>query len=145
MQRFNYYEKRFLNFNHNKKGDLVKGVFKMIITFPKNKQQRSCARVDARMVELDFIKDKHKVMFGFYIVKKVYCQSGTNDLELGHFELSNRTVADDLGISKTKAQRLIKEFEELGIIKPISKSNSGHQRSIYCYVVATLGDDAALN
>ena len=117
----------------------------MIITFPKNKQQRSCARVDARMIEFDFIKDKHKVMFGHYIVRKVYCQRGTNDLELGHFELSIRTVADDLGISKTKAQRLIKEFEELGIIKPISKSKSGHQLSIYCYVVATMEDDAALN
>ena len=91
------------------------------------------------------MKDAHKAQFGWYIMKKVYCQSGTNDLELGHFELSNRTVAEDLGISPTKAHKLIKEFEELGIIKPISKSNSGHQRSIYCYVVATMGDDAALN
>ena len=117
----------------------------MIITFPKNKQQRSCARLDARIAELDFLKDKHKVQFGLYIVKKVYCQSGTNDLEFGHFELSVRTVADDLGISRMKANRLINEFEELGIIKAIKKSNSGHQRSIYCYVVATSGDDAALN
>ena len=117
----------------------------MIITFPKNKQQEPCPRLDTRILEFDPVKDAHKAQFGWYIMKKVYCQSGTNDLELGHFELSIRTVADDLGIPKTKAQRLIKEFEELGIIKPISKSNSGHQRSIYFYVVAASSPDAALN
>ena len=117
----------------------------MIITFPKNKQQEPCPRLDTRILEFDPVKDAHKAQFGWYIMKTEYYQRGTNELELGHFELSVRTVADDLGISRTKANRLIKEFEELGIIKPISKSNSGHQRSIYCYVVATSGDDAALN
>ena len=117
----------------------------MIITFPKNKQQEPCPRLDTRILEFDPVKDAHKAQFGWYIMKTEYYQRGTNELELGHFELSVRTVADDLGISRAKAQRLIKEFEELGIIESIYKSKSGHRSSIYCYVVATMGDDAAVN
>lgn len=84
-------------------------------------------------------KEIDKILFNHYISRKENFQRLNGELERGYFKLSSRAVADDLGISRMKANRLINEFEELGIIKTIKKSKSKKEPSIYCY--ATLLDD----
>ena len=83
-------------------------------------------------------KEIDKILFNHYISRKENFQRLNGELERGHFKLSARTVAEDLGIPLTKAHKLIKEFEELGIIQAIFKSKSRHKPSIYCYVAASV-------
>ena len=82
-------------------------------------------------------KEIDKILFNHYISRKENFQRLNGELERGHFKLSARTVAEDLGIPLTKAHKLIKEFEDLGIIKSIFKSKSKHHSSIYCYEAAS--------
>ena len=91
-------------------------------------------QLNAEVLKFRVDKDAEKILFNHYIMQKENLQRLSDELPRGHFKLSSRSVADDLAISTMKANRLIKEFEELGIIKPIFKSKSKKEPSIYCYV-----------
>ena len=91
-------------------------------------------QLNAEVLKFRVDKDAEKILFNHYIMQKENLQRLSDELPRGYFKLSSRSVADDLAISTMKANRLIKEFEELGIIKPIFKSKSKKEPSVYCYV-----------
>ena len=91
-------------------------------------------QLNAEVLKFRVDKDAEKILFNHYIMQKENLQRLSDELPRGYFKLSSRSVADDLAISTMKANRLIKEFEELGIIKPIFKSKSKKESSVYCYV-----------
>ena len=83
-------------------------------------------------------KDSGKIIFNHYIMQKENLERLNGELKRGQFKLSARTVAKDLDLPLTKVHRLIKEFEKLGIISPVSKSKTKHEASIYCYLASQI-------
>lgn len=73
-------------------------------------------------------KEKDLIILNYYIMQS---------LEDGKVELSTSTVAEALGIDRTKAHRLIKKLEELNIIECLKKANGGRDLSIYKYTNET--------
>lgn len=91
-------------------------------------------KLNNRVLEFDVNKDIDLIKFNHYLMKKENFQRLKNELGKGHFYVSARNVSKDLDISLAKAQRIIKKFVELEIIKPISLSKSSIQSSVYFYL-----------
>lgn len=92
-------------------------------------------KINSKILKFDIKKDYEKIIFNHYIIRKENINRLNEDLENGQFKLSINSVAKDLGISSSKAYRIIKEFEEIGIIKLIRKGSTQNKFSIYEYIV----------
>lgn len=93
-------------------------------------------KLDNKILTFDVISDIDLIRFNHYIMKKENLQRvQSNELKNGSFYMTVRTVADDLKISNAKAQKIIKQFLEYGIIKAEKLSKSNNQASIYSYSV----------
>ena len=77
--------------------------------------------------------DLEKLQFNQYICRKENLQRVKNKTDRGLFKLSYTTMMTDTGLSRNKLQRLIKWFEEAGIIECIEKSNVKGKESMYAY------------
>ena len=73
-------------------------------------------------------KDKDLIVLNYYIVQ---------NLKDNSCSLSASMVAELLGVDRTKAHRLIKKLEDLGIIKCTQKGTGANILSTYEYVYAT--------
>ncbi|MBQ9013966.1 MAG: conserved phage C-terminal domain-containing protein [Bacilli bacterium] len=58
----------------------------------------------------------------------------TKELDNGKFKMTIGNVMEDLNLSKSKAERMIRYFEDMGIIKAVVKGNLTKGYSIYEYV-----------
>ena len=90
-------------------------------------------KLNNTILKLDVNKDVDLIRFNHYVMQKENYQRLKGELTKGYFYISARTVANDLKLSLSKAQRIIKKFVDLGIIvaKKLSKTNK--QASIYFY------------
>ena len=109
----------------------MKGCFFM------EKQQKPFYQLDMLISKFDLVKDYHKVQIVLHIMMKENFQRISNELERGQFKMSTSIISKDLGIPPTTVKRVIKECEDLGIIKAIHKSKSKKEPSIYSYVVCS--------
>lgn len=71
------------------------------------------------------------ILFNYWVMKKENYTRLENHLNRGEFELSIRVVAKDFGITKYRAEKLIKEFVQYDLIKPIKKGSDKDKKSIY--------------
>lgn len=71
------------------------------------------------------------ILFNHWVMKKENYTRLENHLNRGEFELSIRVVAKDFGITKYRAEKLIKEFVQYDLIKPIKKGSDKDKKSIY--------------
>ena len=101
------------------------------------KQQKPFYQLDMLISKFDLVKDYHKVQIVLHIMMKENFQRISNELERGQFKMSTSIISKDLGIPPTTVKRVIKECEDLGIIKAIHKSKSKKEPSIYSYVVCS--------
>ena len=91
-------------------------------------------KLNSKVLSFDPIKDIERVRFNHYIMRKENKNRLTKELEDGKFKMSIRTVMKDLDFSKGKVERMIREFEKLGIIKTIVKGNVTGGYSVYEYI-----------
>lgn len=91
--------------------------------------------IDSKILTFDI--NSAEMAFGMWITKKEFGQrlNAANPLPRGQFYMSVRVLASDLNISDKVARRLIKQFAEMEIIRPILKSNNPKLGSIYEYSV----------
>jgi len=96
-------------------------------------------KLNSKVLSFDPIKDIEKIRFNHYIMRKENKNRLTGEFENGKFKMTIGTVMQDLNLSKSKSERMIKEFEKLGIIKAVVKGNVSRGYSIYEYVTETKG------
>ena len=87
-------------------------------------------RLEGKAMFLNFNvkKEKDLIILNYYIIQNV---------EDSKVKLSASTVAEALGIDRTKAHRLIRKLEELNIIECLKKASGGRDLSIYKYTNET--------
>ncbi|MGL6107655.1 hypothetical protein [Romboutsia sp.] len=91
-------------------------------------------KLNNKVLEFDVNKDVDLIRLNHYLMQKENLQRLKGELGKGQLYLSTRNISKDLNISLAKAQRMIKKFIELEIIKPISLSKSSTQASVYFYL-----------
>lgn len=99
---------------------------------------RPYIRLDLDIVKMEMKNEKIEASFGRYIAYKENLQriNKVSPLPRGQFYITARNICKDLGLSSTReANRLIKLYESYGIIRPIFKSKSRKEPSVYFYVV----------
>ena len=69
-------------------------------------------------------KDIDYIRFNHYVMRKENLQRKKEELDRGLFKFSYATTIDDLKIGRSKLQRIVKWFEDNGIIECIEKSKS---------------------
>lgn len=92
--------------------------------------------LNSKVLIFDPIKDIEKIRFNHYIMRKENKNRLSGELKFGQFKMTIKTVMEDLNLSKSKAERMIKEFENLNIIRCINKGNVSKGYSIYEYVTS---------
>ncbi|MGL6065002.1 MAG: conserved phage C-terminal domain-containing protein [Fusobacteriaceae bacterium] len=97
--------------------------------------------VSIEILKFDCIKDKDKILMNHYLMRKENIARAQGKLPKGQFSMSTTMVMEELGWSRSKTQRCIKEFENLHIIKPIQKGNSHKKYSVYKYLVGDTVSD----
>ena len=90
-------------------------------------------KYDTSILQFDLGSIEEK--FYIYLMRKENKARFKTDHILGQVEITIRTVAQDIGVSENIVRRLIKQFQELNIIKLISKSNSKQNPSIYMLTI----------
>lgn len=86
-------------------------------------------KFDTTILQFEFGSIEEK--FYIYLMRKENLSRFKTDHISGQVEITIRTVAKDIGVSENIVRRLIRQFQELNIIKLISKSNSKQNPSIY--------------
>lgn len=89
--------------------------------------------------------DLDYIIFNQYISRKENLQRIKNTLDRGLFKLSYTTIEKDLGFSRWKVQKIMKYFEDNGIIKCIEKSSTKGKESIYAYTSVYYSEENAEN
>ena len=85
--------------------------------------------------------DVDAIRFNHYIMRKENAQRLKHDLPRGQFYLTLRTASNDLNLSFSKIQRLIRKFVELEIIDDIFKASHGSRKpSIYQYNAVVINE-----
>ena len=92
-------------------------------------------KINRNMLKFDAFKDAEKIIFNHYLIRKENLSRLKGEYEKGQFALSVSTVSCDFDISRSKAHRMIKEFENLGIIRCVLRGDVNNKCSIYEYVV----------
>ena len=93
-------------------------------------------QVNSEVLKFDRCKDVEKIMFNHYIIQKENLQRVKHDLPRGQFYLTTRNISNDLMISLSKAQRLIKEFMRIKIIEIVKLGGKDRTPSIYAYITS---------
>ena len=94
-------------------------------------------KTNINTMKFDYVKDKDKIIFNHYIMRRENLNRIQNKLPIGQFNMTISSVSIDLNISRSKAQRLINEFLDKNIIKLISKGNlKSKDASIYEYITS---------
>lgn len=88
------------------------------------------------VLKFNIDKDIDEIRFNQYICRKENLQRITGDLPRGQFYVTVRTISDDLNVSFAKAQRLLKEFMQLGIIEAVRVGAKDRTPSIYAYITS---------
>lgn len=91
-------------------------------------------KINRKMLKFDAFKDAEKIIFNHYLIRKENLSRLRCEYEKGQFALSVSTVSCDFDISRSKAHRMIKEFENLGIIRCVLRGDVNNKCSIYEYV-----------
>ena len=78
--------------------------------------------------------DSKKIIFHHHIIRLENIQRISRELERGQFKITIRNLAKDLNFSINTVRKLIKDFENMEIIKCIRKSNCSNEPSIYRYI-----------
>ena len=86
-------------------------------------------KFDTTILQFEFGSIEEK--FYIYLMRKENIARFKTDHISGQVEITIRTVAKDIGVSENIVRRLIRQFQEMNIIKLISKSNSKQNPSIY--------------
>ena len=90
-------------------------------------------------------KDLEYIQFNNYICRKENLQRIKNELDRGLFKLSYTTIIEDTGLSRNKVQRIMKWFEDNGIIECIDKSSKKGKESIYAYTSVYYSEEEQKN
>ena len=90
-------------------------------------------KFDTSILQFDFGSIEEQ--FYIYLMRKENRARFKPDHIPGQVEITIRTVAQDIGVSENIVRRLIRQFQELNIIKLISKSNSKQNPSIYMLTI----------
>lgn len=98
-------------------------------------------KMNSKVLKFDVLKDIDKIRFNHYIMRKENINRLIKDLPDGQFSLTISEVQRELNLSKRKAYNIIKEFENIGIIKNIIKGNLSRNNSVYEYVVKDFETD----
>ncbi len=93
-------------------------------------------KMNTKVLKFDVDKDIDRIRFNHYIMRKENLNRIKNEFPKNQFSLTVSTVMKDLSLSHGKAQRMIGEFEKLGIIKSISKASCARGYSLYEYVTS---------
>lgn len=94
-------------------------------------------KTNVNAMKFDCVKDKDKIIFNHYIMRRENLNRIQNKLPIGQFNMTISSVSIDLNISRSKAQRLINEFIDKNIIKLISKGRlKNKDASIYEYITS---------
>ena len=94
-------------------------------------------KTNINAMKFDCVKDKEKIIFNHYIMRRENLNRIQNKLPIGQFNMTISSVSSDLEISRSKAQRLINEFIDKNIIKLISKASvKSKDASIYEYITS---------
>lgn len=91
-------------------------------------------KMNKNVLQFDPNTNYQKIKFNHYIMRKVNLNNMNGELPTGHFKISMRSAASDLGISISTVYNLLKSFEVLDIIKLIRKGSKDHSCSIYKYI-----------
>lgn len=86
-------------------------------------------KFDTTILQFEFGSIEEK--FYIYLMRKENISRLKTGHILGQVEITIRTVSKDIGVSENIVRRLIRQFQELNILKLISKSNSKQNPSIY--------------
>ena len=79
--------------------------------------------LNSKVLTFDPIKDIEKIRFNHYIMRKENKNRLIRELKLGQFKMTIKTVMEDLNLSKNKDERIIKEFENINILRCIERGN----------------------
>lgn len=90
-------------------------------------------------------KDLEYIQFNNYICRKENLQRCKNELDRGLFKLSYTTIIEDTGLSRNKVQRIMKWFEDNGIIECIEKSSKKGMYSVYAYTSVYYSEEEKSN
>lgn len=90
-------------------------------------------KFDTSILQFNFGSIEEK--FYIYLMRKENISRLKTGHILGQVELTIRTVSKDIGVSENIVRRLIRQFQEMNIIKLISKSNSKQSPSIYMLTI----------
>ena len=94
-------------------------------------------KTNINAMKFECIKDKDKIIFNHYIMRKENLNRIQNKLPIGQFNMTISSVSNDLNISRSKAQRLINEFLDKNIIKLVAKGSlKSKDASIYEYITS---------
>ncbi|MDK2562950.1 conserved phage C-terminal domain-containing protein [Romboutsia sedimentorum] len=91
-------------------------------------------KMNTKVLKFDIDKDIDRIRFNHYVMRRENLNRIKNEFPKNQFSLTVSTVMKDLSLSHGKAQRMISEFEKLGIIKSISKASCARGYSIYEYI-----------
>lgn len=82
---------------------------------------------------IDFKKypDLLNILFSYWFSQKENYTRIKNQYSKGEFELSIREVQNTFGITKYRAEKLIKDFTKKELIKPIKKGSDKDNKSLY--------------
>lgn len=92
-------------------------------------------KINSKVLKFDTFKEIEKIKFNHYIMRKENINRLKGEFSKGQFSLSVSLVSRDFNISRSKAYRMIKEFEELEIIRCVFKGDLNNKHSVYEYVV----------
>jgi len=95
-------------------------------------------KINNEVLKFKVVKDIDKIIFNHYLMQKENFQRITGDLPKGQFKICVRTCAADLNITKSKAQRLIKEFVRIKVIEVIRIGRQDRTPSIYSYITSKI-------
>ena len=99
-------------------------------------------KTNINAMKFDCVKDKDKIIFNHYIMRRENLNRIQNKLPIGQFNMTISSVSMDLNISRSKAQRLINEFLDKNIIKLIAKGSLRNKdSSIYEYITSDTEDN----
>ena len=99
-------------------------------------------KTNINAMKFDCVKDKDKIIFNHYIMRRENLNRIQNKLPIGQFNMTISSVSIYLNISRSKAQRLINEFLDKNIIKLISKGSlKSKDASIYEYITSDTEDN----
>ena len=85
------------------------------------------------ILSLDPKTNTKEILLNHWIKKEVYLERQRGRYPEGYFEMSNRSVAEALGINTSSVYRTIKKLETLNVIARVHTAKGKHEKSVYVY------------